>query len=137
MNCLGPSSMPTSERKHRILVVEDEAMISMLLEDMVLDCGGEIVGPVARFDDALELARQAEFGVAVLDLNLNGTLSYPIAEVIRERGIPVIFATGYGADGLLDRFSDCPTLQKPFSQQDFAEVVAAACRENAVSRCGS
>jgi len=129
--------MPTSKRKHRILVVEDEAMISMLLEDMVLDCGGEIVGPVARFDDALELARQAEFGVAVLDLNLNGTLSYPIAEVIRERGIPVIFATGYGADGLLDRFRDCPTLQKPFSQQDFAEAVAAACREDAVSRCGS
>ena len=137
MNSLDPSSMLARERKHRILVVEDEAMISMLLEDMVLDCGGEIVGPVAKFDDALELAHQAEFGVAVLDLNLNGTLSYPIAEVIRERGIPVIFATGYGADGLLDRFRDCPTLQKPFSQQDFAEAVAAACREDAANRCGS
>ena len=137
MDRLGTSSMPTSERKHRILVVEDEAMVSMLLEDMVLDCGGEIVGPVARFNDALELAHQAEFGVAVLDLNLNGTLSYPIAEVIRERGIPVIFATGYGADGVLDRFSDCPTLQKPFSQQDFAGAVAAACRGQAANRCGS
>jgi CheY-like chemotaxis protein len=137
MDRLGTSSMPTSERKHRILVVEDEAMISMLLEDMVLDCGGELVGPVARFDAALELARKAEFAVAVLDLNLNGTLSYPIAEVIRERGIPVIFATGYGADGLLDRFSDCPTLQKPFSQQDFAEAIAGACREQAANRCGS
>ena len=137
MNCLGPSSMPTRERKHRILVVEDEAMVSMLLEDMVLDCGGELVGPVARFDDALELAHKAEFGVAVLDLNLHGTLSYPIAEVIRERGIPVIFATGYGADGVLDRFSDCPTLQKPFSLEDFAEAVAATCREQAANRCGS
>jgi DNA-binding response OmpR family regulator len=136
MYSLGTSSMPTSERKHRILVVEDEAMISMPLEDMVLDCGGEIVGPVAKFDDALELALKAEFRVAVLDLNLNGTLSYPIAEVIRERGIPVIFATGYGADGLLDRFRDCPTLQKPFSQQDFAEAVAAACRQDAADRCG-
>src|SRR3712207_5708824 len=110
---------------------------SMLLEDMVLDCGAEIVGPVAKFDDALELAHKAEFEVAVLDLNLNGTLSYPIAEVIRERGIPVIFATGYGTDGLLDRFSDCPTLQKPFSQQDFAEAVAAACRQEAANSCGS
>jgi CheY-like chemotaxis protein len=137
MGHLGTSPIRTSERKHRILVVEDEAMISMLLEDMVLDFGGEIVGPVAKFDDALELAHKAEFGVAVLDLNLNGTLSYPIAEVIRERGIPVIFATGYGADGLLDRFRDCPTLQKPFSQQDFAEAVAAACREQATNRCGS
>ncbi len=137
MDNLGTSSMPTSEHKHRILVVEDEAMISMLLEDMVLDCGGEIVGPAAKFDDALELAHQAQFGVAVLDLNLNGTLSYPIAEVIRERGIPVIFATGYGTDGLLDRFSDCPTLQKPFSQQDFAEAVAAACREQISDSCRS
>lgn len=137
MGHLGTSTIQTSERKHRILVVEDEAMISMLLEDMVLDCGGELVGPVARFDDALALARKAEFGVAVLDLNLNGTLSYPIAEVIRERGIPVIFATGYGADGLLDRFRDCPTLQKPFSQQDFAEAVAAACRQDAAESCGS
>ena len=128
--------MSTSERKRRILVVEDEAMISMLLEDMVLDCGAEIVGPIAKFDDALELAHRAEFEVAVLDLNLNGTLSNPIAEVIRERGIPVIFATGYGADGLLDRFRDCPTLQKPFSQQDFAEAVAAACRQDAADRCG-
>ena len=137
MDNLGTSSIQISERKHRILVVEDEAMISMLLEDMVLDCGGEIVGPVARFDDALELAHKAEFGVAVLDLNLNGTLSYPIADVIRERGIPVIFATGYGADGLLDSFRDCPTLQKPFSQQEFAEAVAAACREDAANGCGS
>ena len=72
-----------------------------------------------------------------LDPDLNGTLSYPIAEVIRERGIPVIFATGYGADGVLDRFSDCPTLQKPFSQQDFAEAVAAACQQDTANHCDS
>ena len=119
--------MPIGERKHRILVVEDEAMISMLLEDMVLDCGAEIVGPVAKFDDALALAREGEFAVAVLDLNLNGILSYPIADVIRQRGIPVIFATGYGAHGLRDSFQDCPTLQKPVSQKDFAQAVASVC----------
>jgi DNA-binding response OmpR family regulator len=120
--------MPLNKRKHRILIVEDEAMISMLLEDMVLESGGEIVGPAAKFDEGLALARDAEFGVAVLDLNLSGTLSYPIADAIRERGIPVIFATGYGANGLLERFRDCPTLQKPFTQKDFAEAVAASCR---------
>jgi CheY-like chemotaxis protein len=119
--------MPAGELKRSILVVEDEAMVSMLLEDMVLDCGGRIVGPVATFDQALAIARDAEFDVAILDLNLNGTLSYPIAEIIRGRGIPVIFATGYGADGLRDSFRECPTLQKPFSQQDFAQAVAAAC----------
>ncbi len=119
--------MPTAERKRRILVIEDEAMISMLLEDMVLDCGAEIVGPVGKFDDALALAHDAEFEVVILDLNLSGTLSYPIAEVILKRGIPVIFATGYGTHGLLDTFQDCPTLQKPFTYVDFAEAVAAAC----------
>jgi CheY-like chemotaxis protein len=124
---LGEASMSTAEPKHRILVVEDEAMVSMLLEDMVLDCGGEIIGPVARFETALALAQAAEFDVAVLDLNLSGTLSYPIAEAIRGRGIPVIFATGYGSNGLRDGFRDCPTLQKPFSQSDFAQAVAAAC----------
>jgi CheY-like chemotaxis protein len=119
--------MSTGDLKHRILVVEDEAMVSMLLEDMVLDCGGEIIGPVAKFDHALTLAREGEFDVAVLDLNLSGTLSYPIAEVIRSRGIPLIFATGYGANGLRDSFRDCPTLQKPFRQSDFAQAIAAAC----------
>ncbi|QRM34434.1 response regulator [Microvirga sp. VF16] len=117
------------EHKHRILIVEDEAMISMLLEDMVRDWGGEVVGPVAKFDDALVLARDAEFALAVLDLNLSGTLSYPIAEVIRGRGIPVIFATGYGHYGLKDNFQDYPTLQKPFSQEDFAQAMTVACRQ--------
>jgi CheY-like chemotaxis protein len=129
MYSLEAAVMQTAKRKRRILVVEDEAMISMLLEDMVFDSGGEVVGPVATFDGALALAQKAEFEVAVLDLNLNGTLSYPVAEVVLERGIPVIFATGYGENGLLDRFRDCPTLEKPFSQKDFAEAVAAACRQ--------
>jgi CheY-like chemotaxis protein len=133
--------MSADESKHRILVVEDEAMVSMLLEDMVQDCGDDILGPVARFEEALALAQAAEFDIAVLDLNLNGTLSYPIAEVVRQRGIPIIFATGYGSDGLRDSFRDCQTLQKPFSQGDFAQAVAVACglssnhvRTEAVSR---
>jgi hypothetical protein len=63
--------------------------------------------------------------VAVLDLNLNGMLSYPVAKVIRGRGISIIFATGYGGAGLPEKFRGYPTLQKPFSQQDFAQAVAA------------
>jgi len=117
--------MSAREPKHRILVVGDDAMVGMLLEDMVLDCGDDVIGPVARFEDAPALARAAEFDVAVLDLNLNGTLSYPIAEVIRCRGIPIILVTGYGLEGLRDGFQGCPTLQKPSSQSDFAQAVAA------------
>jgi DNA-binding response OmpR family regulator len=96
--------MPAGELNRSILVIEDEAMVSMLLENMVLDWGGRIVWPVATFDQGLAVAREAEFDVAILDLNLNGTLSYLIAEVIRCRGILVIFATGYGGAGLPERF---------------------------------
>jgi CheY-like chemotaxis protein len=119
--------MSIGEHKRRILVVEDEAMVGLLLEDMVRNSGGEIVGPVAKFEEALELARNAVFDIAVLDLNLNGTLSYPIAEVVRGRGIPIIFSTGYGSEGLRESFRDLPVLQKPFSQGDFAQAVSAAC----------
>ncbi len=121
----------------RVLFVEDEAMISMLIEDMLLDLGVEVVGPASKMADALALAREADIEAAILDINLGGQLTYPVAEVLKERGIPVIFATGYGADGALDRFSGCPTLQKPFSQQDFAEALAAACQQDAANRCDS
>jgi CheY-like chemotaxis protein len=126
--------MSTIEPRHRILVVEDEAMVGMLLEDMALDCGGEIIGPVATFDQALAVAREAAFDVVILDLNLNGILSYPIAEIVRGRGIPVIFATGYGTDGLREDFRGYPTLQKPFSQDDFARAVAAACDLSSIGK---
>ncbi|UVF22543.1 response regulator (plasmid) [Microvirga terrae] len=119
--------MSGDERKPRILVVEDEAMVGLLIEDMVRDSGGEIVGPVATFEDALDLARNAVFDIAVLDLNLNGTLSYPIADVVRGRRIPIIFSTGYGSEGLREGFRDLPVLHKPFSQGDFAQAISAAC----------
>src|SRR3954452_13708464 len=81
----------------RVLVVEDEAMIAMLVEDMVLDFGSEVVGPAARMDEAIRLARHAELDAAILDINVGGTVVFPVADVLRERGIPFIFATGYGA----------------------------------------
>lgn len=124
--------MSDDELRHRILVVEDEVMVGMLLGDMVLDSGSEIIGPVARFEEAMALGRTAEFDVAVLDLNLNGTLSSPIAEVVRERGIPIIFSTGHGSEGLRDGFKDCPTLQKPFSQGDFAQAISVACDQSSI-----
>ena len=72
--------------------------------------------------------------VAVLDLNLNGMLSYPVAKVIRGRGISIIFVTGYGGAGLPEKFRGYPTLQKPFSQQDFAQAVAAACDLSSIEK---
>jgi DNA-binding response OmpR family regulator len=107
----------------RVLVVEDEAVIAMLFEDMVLEFGSEVVGPVARISDALDLARNAELDAAILDINLGGAVIFPVADVLRERGIPFIFATGYGATSFPPRFRDSPALQKPFNFEALAEAL--------------
>ncbi|HEX2556409.1 MAG TPA: response regulator [Microvirga sp.] len=110
----------------RVLFVEDEAMVSMLIEDMLLDLGVEVVGPAAKLDHALTLAREAEVEAAILDINIGGHLTYEVADVLRRRGIPVIFATGYGAAALPERFRGTPTLHKPFDQQSFARTIEVA-----------
>ncbi|RDI56819.1 response regulator [Microvirga subterranea] len=109
-------------RKCRVLIVEDEAMISMLIEDMVLDLGCEIVGPAARLDHALTLALQAPIDIGVLDINVDGSVVFPVADVLRFRGIPFIFSTGYDARSLPERFCGSPTLTKPFSYKHLAEM---------------
>jgi CheY-like chemotaxis protein len=113
-------------KKCRVLFVEDEAAISMLIEDMLLELGVEVVGPASRLDAALDLARTAEVEAAVLDINIAGANSYPVADVLRERGIPVIFATGYDGSILPERFKGTFTLHKPFDQQSFAAILKAA-----------
>ena len=110
----------------RVLVVEDEAMIAMLVEDMILDFGSEVVGPVAQMNEALGLAREAELDAAILDINVGGAVVFPVAEVLRERGIPFIFATGYGSTGLPPRFLNSPTLPKPFSYDSLADALRVA-----------
>ncbi len=110
----------------RVLVVEDEAMIAMLVEDMVLDFGSEVVGPAARIEEAFDLARRADLDAAILDINVDGSDIFTVADVLRERGVPLIFATGYGASVLPERFHDCPALAKPFSYQVLSETLRDA-----------
>lgn len=93
-------------------------MVSILIEDMILDLGHEVVGPAAQLDDALTLAREADFDTALLDINLGGLLTYPVAELLEARAIPFVFITGYGAGALPENFRSHPTLQKPFTQKD-------------------
>jgi CheY-like chemotaxis protein len=112
-----------SQVKRRILVVEDEVMISMLLEDMLVELGYEVVGPAAKLEDGLALASTAAFDLAVLDVNLNGQRSSPIAQVLSARGIPFVLATGYGADGLEDGVEATDILKKPFTPDDLASVI--------------
>lgn len=110
----------------RVLIVEDEAAISMLLEDMLMDFGCEVVGPAARLAAALDLAKGASFDLAILDVNLAGEPIYPVAEALTERGLPFLFSTGYGGAGIKEPFRNRPVVQKPFGQADLQRMMAQA-----------
>ena len=107
----------------RVLVVEDEMMVSMLIEDMLTDLGCQVVGPAARLDEAIDLAMASDLDCAVLDVNLGGQPIFPLADLLRERGKPFAFATGYGDAGLRDVDRGTPVLQKPFREGDLAQVL--------------
>lgn len=107
----------------RVLVVEDEMMVAMLIEDMLGDLGCTVVGPAARLDEALALAENAELDCAVLDLNLGGQSTFPVADLLRAKGAPFAFATGYGDAGLREVDRGAPVLQKPFREADLAQVL--------------
>lgn len=119
------SERTADEKLHglRILVVEDEAAISMLLEDMLMDFGCEVVGPAARLTAALEMAAGGTFDMAILDVNLAGDAIYPVAEALARREVPFIFSTGYGGGGIKDPYRDRAVVQKPFSQQDLKRTL--------------
>lgn len=110
-------------RTKRVLVVEDEVLVAMLIEDMLLDLGCEIAAVSTSLDDAVDQARTASFDFAVLDVNLNGRQSFPVADVIRGRGLPYLFATGYGAKILASSHLDVPVLQKPFGLEELRRAI--------------
>ena len=107
----------------RVLVVEDEMMVSMLIEDMLADLGCLVVGPASRLEDAIELIKGVDIDCAVLDVNLGGQPIFPLADILRDRGAPFAFATGYGDAGLRDVDRGSPVLQKPFREVDLARVL--------------
>jgi two-component SAPR family response regulator len=99
----------------RILVVEDEMLIALMIEDVVKDSEGEIVGPVATLEKALKLAGEEEFDAAILDVTIRGGKVYPVAELLLKRGIPFVFASGYGDWALPEELRGNPRLTKPFT----------------------
>ena len=110
----------------RVLIVEDEAVVAMLLEDMMADLGHQVVSSVGRMEQALEAAETLNVDLAILDVNLSGEMTYPVAERLRERGIKVVFATGYGADGLREDWRVAPVVQKPFQLRDLERALGLA-----------
>jgi DNA-binding response OmpR family regulator len=113
----------------RILVVEDDLLIAVLIEGALQDSGGEIVGPVATLERALKLADEEEFDAAILDVTIRGGKVYPVAELLLARGIPFVFATGYGDWALPEELRDKPRLMKPFTGAALEEQIRLLCGE--------
>jgi DNA-binding response OmpR family regulator len=98
----------------RVLIVEDEMLLAMNLEDMLQELGHEVVAVATRIPQALTLAANSEIDFAILDLNLSGELSFPIADTLRNRAVPFMFSTGYGSHGLIDSYRSEYVLAKPY-----------------------
>jgi DNA-binding response OmpR family regulator len=117
---------PTTLRDKRILVVEDEAIVAMLVEDGLLDAGAKVLGPAASVDEALQLIERAAsdggLSAAVLDINLNGEAVSPVADRLTALGVPFLFATGYVEGCDTGGHTAAPILHKPF---DPTSLVAA------------
>jgi two-component SAPR family response regulator len=127
--------MPTSKQSARqvtglrVLIVEDENLVALLLEDMLADLGHTVIGPVARVKKALDMIQSEEIDIAILDVNINGENTYSIADVLAARDVPFFFSTGYDKMSLHERHQDRPTLQKPFQQQDLEKLFAEVFRQ--------
>jgi CheY-like chemotaxis protein len=110
----------------RVLVVEDEALIIMLMEQYLQDLGCAVVGTATCLRDALEKSRSLAMDVALLDVNLAGHMSFPVAEILQTRDIPFVFATGYGTIGLPDNIRAPLMLAKPFQEAQLAHALRKA-----------
>ena len=119
-------ALPPTAGRRRVLVVEDEVIVAMLIEDMLGDLGYDVVALSTHLDEALTFARTMPIDVAVLDVNLNGEMSFPVADVLRARGIPFVFATGYGPRVLGAPYVGTPTLQKPFQIGELQRMLEEA-----------
>ncbi len=119
--------MPMGQR-HSVFLVEDEVMIRMMVSEMLEELGYEIAAEAGDIDEAVRLVQCTEFDIAILDVNVNGRVISPVAEAVQLRNRPFVFATGYGVQGLPEKFRDRPTLQKPFQMETLARMIESTLR---------
>jgi PAS domain S-box-containing protein len=108
--------------KSRVLLVEDEALVAMMIQETLHEFGYQVVGPLNTASEALAAAREGHFDAAVLDINLGDGLVYTVAEILGVRGVPFVFVTGYDADSVDPRFSEVPILQKPIERDMLQKI---------------
>jgi DNA-binding response OmpR family regulator len=114
-----------SARHHRILVVEGETLIAKIIAEVLEGLGYGVVGPVAKLEVALEVAREETFSAAILDVTIRGGDLFPVAEILRDRKIPFAIASGYGDWALPEASKDQALLPKPFNQNEMETAVSA------------
>jgi PAS domain S-box-containing protein len=122
-NGVGP--VRPSERQPRVLLVEDEALVAMMIQETLTEFGFDVLGPVATVSEALAAARDQCLDAAVLDINLGDDLVYTVAEILARRGVPFVFVTGYDSDSVDARFSGIPVLQKPIERESLQRIFAS------------
>lgn len=110
----------------QVLLVEDESMVMMLIEDMLAEMGCEVISVASEVSEAHDKASSLSFDLAVLDVNLNGSYSYPVAELLSEKRIPFIFSTGYGSAGIPEALRHVPIVGKPFHEETLKAALVAA-----------
>ena len=115
----------------KALIVEDEAGVALLLEDMLTELGCEVVASIARLERACEAAAAVDCDFAILDVNIGGSPVFPVAEILEARAIPFVFSTGYGAAGVAEPFQNRPILSKPFPIEHLKDAIGRA-----LSVCG-
>ncbi|MFS0790222.1 response regulator [Brevundimonas phoenicis] len=111
----------------RVLIVEDELLVAMLLETILSDMGCDVIGPESNVDDGLRIASgTGELDAALLDVNVAGQEVFPVAEALKARGVPFVFSTGYGEAGLPEHWRGNPTVQKPFTEGAIRDALMKA-----------
>jgi DNA-binding response OmpR family regulator len=115
----------STPRGGSVFLVEDEVMIRMMVADMLEELGYRVVAEAGEINEAIRLAKSAEFDIAILAVNVKGKVISPVASVIEARNRPFIFATGYGAQGLPEEYRSRPALQKPFQMETLAKVISS------------
>ena len=108
----------------RVLVVEDEFLVAMLIEEMLESAGCVVIGPIPRIPEALDAVDRDTCDAAVLDINLSGERIDPVAEALSRRNVPFMFVTGYGNAGLPGDYVDRPQICKPFKMAELLGTVS-------------
>jgi PAS domain S-box-containing protein len=109
----------------RVLLVEDEALVGIMIQECLTEFGFQITGPVCTASEALSAAKDGHFDAAILDINLGDGSVYRVAEILSARGVPFIFVTGYDSGSVDSRFQEVPVLQKPIERQMLQKIFPA------------